>query len=70
MEPSRLFDINNVGVKAMPIFNFMDDDALGKVASVDTATVVVDVDNVDQLKRLQVNHLAVLQSSRPGVSAS
>ena len=47
----------------MPIFNFMDDDALGKVASVDTATVVVDVDNVDQLKRLQVNHLAVLQSS-------
>lgn len=66
MEPPRLFDINNVGVIEMPIFNFMDDDALGKVASVDTATVVVDVDNVDQLKRLQVNHLAVLQSSRPG----
>lgn len=50
----------------MPIFNFRDDDALGKVASVDTTNVIVDVENVDQLKRLQVNHLAVLQSSRPG----
>ena len=28
--------------------------------------MIVDVENVDQLKRLQVNHLAVLQSSRPG----
>jgi len=50
----------------MPIFNFKDKDALGKVASVDTTNVIVDVDNIDQLKRLQVNHLAVLQSSRPG----
>lgn len=50
----------------MPIFNFMDEDALGKVASVDTTNVIVDVENIDQLKRLQVNHLAVLQSSRPG----
>jgi len=50
----------------MPIFNFKDKDALGKVASVDTTNVIVDVENVDQLKRLQVNHLAVLQSSRPG----
>lgn len=50
----------------MPIFNFKDDDALGKVASVDTTNVIVDVENIDQLKRLQVNHLAVLQSSRPG----
>lgn len=50
----------------MPIFNFRDEDALGKVASVDTTNVIVDVENVDQLKRLQVNHLAVLQSSRPG----
>ncbi len=48
----------------MPIFNFKDKDALGKVASVDTTNVIVDVENVDQLKRLQVNHLAVLQSSR------
>lgn len=50
----------------MPIFNFKDEEALGKVISVDTANVIVDVENVDQLKRLQVNHLAVLQSSRPG----
>lgn len=50
----------------MPIFNFKDEEALGKVASVDTTNVIVEVGNVDQLKRLQVNHLAVLQSSRPG----
>jgi DNA helicase HerA-like ATPase len=50
----------------MPIFNFKDEEALGKVASVDTTNVIVEVDNIDQLKRLQVNHLAVLQSSRPG----
>jgi uncharacterized protein len=50
----------------MPIFNFKDEEALGKVASVDTTNVIVEVENVDQLKRLQVNHLAVLQSSRPG----
>lgn len=50
----------------MPIFSFKDEDALGKVASVDTTNVIVDVENVAHLKRLQVNHLAVLQSSRPG----
>ena len=50
----------------MTIFNFDDAAALGKVISVDTTNVIVEVGNVDQLKRLQVNHLAVLQSSRPG----
>jgi DNA helicase HerA-like ATPase len=50
----------------MRIFNFRDEDALGKVASVDTTNVIVDVENIDKLKRLQVNHLAVLQSCRPG----
>ncbi|WP_323775141.1 ATP-binding protein [Alcanivorax sp.] len=50
----------------MSIFNFRDEEALGKVASVDTTNVIVEVENVDQLKRLQVNHLSVLQSSRPG----
>lgn len=48
------------------MFEFGDDEALGKVVSVDTSSVVVEVANVEQLKRLQVNHLAVLQSSRPG----
>jgi hypothetical protein len=50
----------------MTIFNFNDDEALGKVTSVDTATVVVEVADSEQLKRLQVNRLAVLQSSKPG----
>lgn len=50
----------------MPIFHFKDEDALGKVASVDTANVIVHVENIEQLKRLQVNHLAVLQSSKVG----
>ncbi|PSJ43775.1 ATPase [Zobellella endophytica] len=50
----------------MPIFAFEDEEALGKVASVDTTNVIVEVENIDQLKRLQVNHLAVLQSSKPG----
>lgn len=50
----------------MSVFKFEDGEALGKVASVDTTNVIVEVENVEQLKRLQVNHLAVLQSSRPG----
>ena len=50
----------------MTIFNFSDDDALGTVFSVDTATVIVAVEDIEQLKRLQVNRLAVLQSSKPG----
>ena len=50
----------------MTIFNFKDDDALGTVSSVDTATVIVAVEDNEQLKRLQVNRLAVLQSSKPG----
>jgi len=65
MESSRIFVANYVGNK-MTIFNFKDGEVLGKVASVDTTNVIVDVENVEQLKRLQVNHLAVLQSSRPG----
>jgi len=50
----------------MSIFKFEDEEALGTVASVDTANVIVDVKNITQLKRLQINHLAVLRSSRPG----
>ncbi|MFT6909309.1 MAG: DNA helicase HerA-like ATPase [Oleiphilaceae bacterium] len=50
----------------MPLFNYSDDDALGKVISVDTTTVIVEVDNAELLKRLQVNRLAVLQSSKQG----
>lgn len=50
----------------MSIFNFNDNESLGKVRSVDTATVMVVVADVERLRKLQVNRLAVLQSSRPG----
>lgn len=50
----------------MSILNYEDDEALGRVTSVDTATVIVRVDDVDRLRKLQVNRLAVLQSSRAG----
>ncbi|MBE9527542.1 MAG: ATP-binding protein [Proteobacteria bacterium] len=50
----------------MTIFTYKDDDALGQVASVDTATVIVDVVDIECLKRLQVNRLAILQSSKAG----
>ena len=42
----------------MPIFNFADSEALGSVISVDTAAVTIRVDDLDRLKRLQVNRLA------------
>lgn len=50
----------------MGIFNYPDADALGRVSTVDTGTVVVHVDAVERLQRLQVNRLVCLQSSRPG----
>lgn len=50
----------------MSIFDYNDNEALGKVASVDTMTVFVEAADLEQLKRLQVGRLAVLQSSRPG----
>jgi uncharacterized protein len=50
----------------MAIFNFNDADALGSVISVDTTAVVVRVDDLERLKRLQVNRLVVLQSSKAG----
>lgn len=50
----------------MPIFVYQDNDAFGKVISVDTATVTIRVDDLERLKRIQVNRLAVLQSSKPG----
>lgn len=50
----------------MGIFNYQDSDALGRVVEVDTATVVVRVDDADKLRSLQVNRLVLLQSSRSG----
>lgn len=50
----------------MSIFKYNDTDVLGRVKSVDTAIVIVHVADVERLRKLQVNRLAVLQSSRPG----
>lgn len=48
------------------LFSFVDSDALGVVRAVDTASVVVGVDNLDLLRKMQVNRLVVLQSSKAG----
>lgn len=45
---------------------FNDNEALGKVMAVDTATVQVAATDVEQLRGLQVNRLVALQSSKPG----
>ena len=50
----------------MGIFDYQDTDALGTVISVDTATVVVRVIDIEKLRRMQVNHLVFLQSSKAG----
>lgn len=50
----------------MELFAYTDEEALGKVFSVDTTEVLIEVDNLEQLKCLQVNRLAALQSAKPG----
>ncbi len=50
------------------MFEFTSARTLGTVQTVDTASVVVEVSNIEQLKRLQVNRLVALQSSRAGES--
>ena len=50
----------------MSIFNYPDTEALGAVIAVDSATVVILVEDVEKLRRMQVNRLVVLQSSRAG----
>jgi hypothetical protein len=50
----------------MSIMNFRDSESLGKIISVDTATVTVRVDQLDRLRRIQVNRLAALRSSKAG----
>ena len=41
----------------MGVFNFDEMQAFGKVQSVDTATVIVQVEDTAQLSKLQVNHM-------------
>ncbi|POF27765.1 ATP-binding protein [Roseibium marinum] len=50
----------------MPIFDYDDAETLGKIIAVDTAVVVVRVDELERLKRVQVNRLVALQSSKAG----
>lgn len=48
----------------MSLFDYDDREALGKVISVDTSSVIVEVLDIEKLKSLQVNRLVVLQSSK------
>ena len=41
----------------MAIFKYKDEEALGIVLSVDTATVIIKVADLDKLRRMQVNRL-------------
>jgi DNA helicase HerA-like ATPase len=50
----------------MALLEYEDSEALGIVRAVDTATVAVTVENIELLRKLQVNRLVVLQSSKPG----
>ena len=50
----------------MSIFKFEDDTSIGTVFSVDTATIIVKVAELDKLRKLQVNHLVAVKSSKAG----
>lgn len=50
----------------MNILDFTDDESLGKIIAVDTATVTVRVDELERLKRIQVNRLTALRSTKAG----
>lgn len=50
----------------MPTLTFETDEALGKIIAVDTANVVVRVDDLETLKTIQVNRLVALRSARAG----
>lgn len=50
----------------MAIFQFKENSEIGTVFSVDTATLVIKVDELDRLRKLQVNHLVAIVSSKAG----
>lgn len=50
----------------MEIFTFEDNSSIGTVFSVDTATLIIKVDELEKLRKLQVNHLVAIQSSKAG----
>lgn len=50
----------------MAIFNFDDSQAIGTVFSVDTATVIIKVQELDKLRKLHVNQLVAIRSAKAG----
>jgi len=50
----------------MSVFNFDTMHAFGRVQSVDTATIVVQIEDAAQLSKLQVNHLIAIRASKVG----
>lgn len=50
----------------MTIFNFEDSQAIGTVFSVDTATVIIKVQELEKLRKLHVNQLVAIRSAKAG----
>jgi hypothetical protein len=50
----------------MPIFQFEDNAAIGTVFSVDTATVIIKVAELEKLRKLHVNQLVAIKSAKAG----
>ncbi|WP_124643283.1 ATP-binding protein [Amniculibacterium aquaticum] len=50
----------------MSIFTFEDESNIGTVFSVDTSTIIVKVNEIENLRKLQVNHLLAVESSKAG----
>lgn len=50
----------------MAIFNFIDNQAIGTVFSVDTATVIIKVQELEKLRKLHVNQLMAIRSAKAG----
>jgi hypothetical protein len=50
----------------MAVFEFGKNEIIGMVYSVDTATVIIKVENDAQLRKMQVNHLVAIRSAKAG----
>jgi Predicted ATPase len=50
----------------MALFDYSDEESLGNVIAVDTSSVTVFVSNVELLRKMQVNRLVALRSSKAG----
>lgn len=50
----------------MAIFQFEESTKIGTVFSVDTSTLIVKVEELEKLRKLQVNHLIAIKSSKAG----